>query len=509
VLSTVRRTLGALIGSTLVITAAGTVPVSAADDDPVIMGSTGDVQVSLRVEAHTDGMNSPFDFWFYGSHNGTSMSIPSATISLTGPDGTFVEDTTSFEHLWDQTWLADIPKPDGIPYGEYSVSFSATALVGTPDGQVEVLLEAPDLTTVHRKAPTKINELWLAPKSVPTAGKVTVSGTVREWIFDSDRQWLGAAGSQVSVYFDPDGDKPRVFRGTATADHRGFFTKPFNVTEPGRWYVEHPETDTRTASSRSTFQGVRATAANTHTGTVMRTQGGATAGNRLVTTDVVVGAEPVGTRVDVGVLDYAYQNGWAGVYLTSRRAEGLYRDGWHTLRTVDWNGYHSGQAMFTIRPTVPAGTYDVGVESYMFACPEPDWTRYSEDVLSCGQVQTHVRDRSVTTLRVRRASITTAKASQTTLTSGRTIALSGKVRQLKLIDGGRDAAYRIASNAEVRVSFDPAGAEGPVYKKTVWTRADGTFRTSVYAGRSGTWIATYPGYALVAPSLARVAVTVG
>jgi hypothetical protein len=118
-----------------------------------------------------------------------------------------------------------------------------------------------------------------------------------------------------------------------------------------------------------------------------------------------------------------------------------------------------------------------------------------------------VNDRTITTMRVKRASRTSVSASSTTFTGPKTITLRGAVRKVRQISGTK-AAYVLSPNTPVKLYFDPAGSRGPVYRKTVRTGSNGVYTTKVGTSSSGRWIAKYPGTGLQAASQRAVTITV-
>ncbi|MFJ3402799.1 hypothetical protein [Promicromonospora sp. NPDC090134] len=402
-------------------------------------------------------------------------------------------------------WDATVMMPADSAPGLYTVSVTADVDVTMVDGRVvTVPLAGTDLFSTPLRASRDIPELWTSPSSVPTGATITVSGVAN--MRDLAKGYVPAAGQPVELYFDPSGSAPETLRATLTTDSRGFFTSQQRTTSSGEWRALMPTTDAWRRAMTSATSSVRARSTTLREGVVLRTKNGLTVGHRLITHDVVVGLDPVTRRVDVANLDYSTGADGGYVMIASRRGEGYYADGYDKHVWMQAHGGGQSAPTFTFRPTLPAGVYDVGVTESMKACSTPDWVEQYSATYSCRH-DIMVDDSTVTTLVVKRASSTTVAASATSFTGPKTITLRGAVRKVQLVSNTK-AAIRLSPNTPVKLYFDPAGATGPQYKKTVRTNSKGVYTTTYRTSMSGRWIAKYPGTDLQAPSQGAVTITV-
>lgn len=512
--SRMRRPLSIAVGAALLLTGVIATPGAAASPGAGGGGAAAsmtkqvdDVVVSARLSFPSGGnVRGSVAGTLTLTHNGTSATVESGRITMVDPldrslvGSEFVASGTA------DAWTSTVDLPADTEPGIYRVTLSAEVAVTTDDGVIDVPIRTSDPFSVPFRESRYIPTMWIAPAGAPAGAVISVSGLANARdLGTGDHE--PATEQVVNLYFDPAGDAPEALRETLTTDSRGFFTSRQTPTVSGTWRAEMPMTDSgsRTATTLSSAQRPRDT--TVRQGSVSATQNGFTAGDHLITQDVVVGMDSVQRRVDVGSLGFTIggTSGWVSV--DSQRGEGVFPDGYRTQQELVHSGVGTSHATFTFRPTLPAGVYDVGIRDAMKACSAPDWDGNTGAMDNCSH-SVLVEDPTVTTIVVKRASSTTVSASPTSFTGPRTITLRGEVRRVQLVNGGVPA-NRLAADVPVKLYFDPAGASGPVYKKEVRTGSDGTYTTSVATSTSGQWIAEYPGTALQAPSRAVVTITVG
>jgi hypothetical protein len=441
------------------------------------------------------------------THNGTSAAMRSGRMTMVDPVGRDLVGAQFVASGAANTWTSTVPLSADAKSGVYQVSVAAEIAVTTSEGVVNVPIRTADPVLVPFRAQRNIPAIWTSPSSAPAGSTISVSGAANLRSLGTG-DYVPATGQQVKVYFDPTGDAPETLRATLTTDSRGFFTTRQKPGGSGKWRAEMPQTDAGARAVWTITSSERARTTTLRQGQVSATQNGFTAGDHLMTHDVVVGLAPVQRRVDVGSLGFTVggKSGW--VSADSRRGEGSFPDGYRVERELVHAGVGTSAVTFTFNPTLPAGIYDIGIRDAMKACSAPDWD--ANDAASGVSNCTHdvlVQDPTVTTIVVKRASTTTVSASDTSFTGPKTITLSGGVRRVQLVSGG-GAAEKPAAGVPVRLYFDPAGSAGPTLRTTVTTSATGTYSAPVLTSASGTWIAKYPGYSLHASSQATVAITV-
>jgi hypothetical protein len=442
------------------------------------------------------------------THNGTSAAMKSGRMTMVDPEGRELVGAQFVASSTANAWTSTVPLSDDAQPGIYQVSVNAEIAVTTADGVVNVPIRTANPVSVPFRAQRNIPTIWTSPSSAPAGSTISVSGAANIKSLGTG-EYGPATGQQVNLYFDPAGDAPEALRATLTTDSRGFFTSRHKPGASGKWRAEMPMTDTGARAVWTITSSERERTTTLRQGSVSATAGGHTAGDHVMTHDVVVGLAPVQRRVDVGSLGFTVggKSGW--VSAESRRGEGSFPDGYRVQRELVHAGVGTSAVTFVFNPTLPAGVYDIGIRDAMKACSAPDWD--ANDAASGVSNCTHdvlVEDPTVTTIVVKRASTTTVTASATSLPAPQNITLRGEVRKVQLVSGG-GAQERPAPNTAVELHFDPAGSAAPVYKKTVTTGSNGTYSTSVATSTSGKWIAKYVGTSLQAPSQASVNVTVG
>ncbi|MFC8796177.1 hypothetical protein ACFT2C_00445 [Promicromonospora sp. NPDC057138] len=442
------------------------------------------------------------------THNGTSAAMKSGRMTMVDPDDRALIGQQFVASGTTNAWTSMVPLSADAKSGVYEVSVAAEVAVTTDDGVVTVPIRTTDPVLVPFRAQRNIPMIWTSPSSAPAGSTISVSGAANMKSLGTG-DYEPATEQEVKLYFDPAGDAPEALRATLTTDSRGYFTSRQKPGGSGKWRAEMPMADTGARAIWTITSAERERTTTLRQGSVSATQDGYTAGDHLMTHDVVVGLVPVQRRVDIGSLGFTIggKSGW--VSAESQRGEGSFPDGYRVQRELVHAGVGTSTVTFTFDPTLPAGIYDVGIRDAMKACSAPDWEE--NDAASGASNCTHdvlVQDSTVTTIVVKRASSTTVTASSTSLPDPGTITLSGGVRKVLLVGEG-GAQEKAAPNTPVDLYFDSAGDSAPVYRKTVTTDSDGTYSTPVSTSTSGTWIAKYAGTSLQAPSRATVAVTVG
>ena len=516
--SIMRMPLSMALGATLMVTGVAATPSVAAEPGSASsVGSPGSAAMTMRVDdvVVTAKISLPPGSEVQGSiagtlsitHNGTSAAMRSGRMTMVDPEGRDLVGAQFAASGTANTWTSTVPlSADAVP-GVYQVSVDAEVAITTDDGVVNVPIRTANPVLVPFRAKRSIPMIWTSPSSAPAGSTISVSGAANMRNLGSG-DYAPATGQQVKVYFDPVGDAPEALRATLTTDDRGYFTTRQKAGASGKWRAEMPMTDTGARTAWTITSAERERKTRLRQGSVSATENGFTAGDHLMTHDVVVGLAPVQRRVDVGSLGFAIggKSGW--VSAESRRGEGSFPDGFQVQKELIHSGVGTSHVTLTFNPTLPAGVYDIGIRDAMKACSAPDWEE--NDAASGASNCTHdvlVQDPTVTTIRVKRASTTTVSASATSIPDAGTIRLRGEVRKVQLVSGG-GAQDRPAPNTDVKLYFDPAGTAAPVYKKTVTTGAEGTYSTRVVTNSSGRWIAKYTGTGLQAPSRDTVRVTV-
>jgi hypothetical protein len=441
------------------------------------------------------------------THNGTSAAMRSGRMTMVDPDGRSLVGAQFAATSAANTWTSRVPLSADAKSGIYQVSVAAEIAVTTSNGVVNVPIRTENPALVPFRAQRNIPAIWTSPSSAPAGSTLSVSGAANMRSLGTG-EYQPATGQEVKVYFDPTGDAPETLQATLTTDSRGFFTTRRTPVGSGKWRAEMPMTDAGAKTVWTITSSARERTTTLRQGQVSATQDGHTAGDHLMTHDVVVGLAPVQRRVDVGSLGFTVGGKSGFVSADSRRGEGSFPDGYHVEREMTHAGVGTSAVNLVFNPTMPAGIYDIGIRDAMKACSAPDWD--ANDAASGISNCTHdvlIQDDTVTTIVVKRASTTTLAASETSFTGPKTITLSGELRKVQLVSGG-GAADKPAANTSVGLYFDPAGSAGATLQKTVTTGTNGTYSTTALTSSSGTWIAKYAGTTLQAPSQATVAITV-
>ncbi|WP_157601778.1 hypothetical protein [Promicromonospora kroppenstedtii] len=514
--SRMRAPLGLALGAALLMTGVAATPSVAAEVSTApppgitadrVTNEVDDVVVSAKISLPPGGdVVGSVTGTLAITHNGSSAAMRSGRMTMIDPEGRSLTGAQFVASGTANTWTSTVQLPADVESGTFEVSVNAEIDVTTTDGVVKVPIRTADPVLVPFRAKRNIPLIWTSTSSAPAGSTISVHGAANIRSLGTG-DYSPATGQEVKLYFDPSGDAPEVFIDTLTTDDRGYFTTRQKPGASGKWRAEMPMTDTGAKAVWTLTSAERARDTKLREGTVTATAGGFTAGDHLMTHDVVLGLAPVQRRVDVGSLDFTVggTSGWLSA--ESRRGEGNFPDGYRVQRDLTHSGLGTSHATFTFNPTLPAGIYDIGIRDEMKACSAPDWDGLEGGTSNC----THnvlVEDPTVTTIVVKRASTTTVTASRTSVPTARTITLSGDVERVQLVSTG-GAAIRPAPNVAVKVYFDPAGSAAPVLKQEVTTGSDGTFSTSVRAASSGRWIVKYAGTSLVAPSQAGVNVSVG
>lgn len=497
-----RRAVGVLAASALVGTGLVTGAVPASADRGTLTGSSGDVQVTATLQVPND--NHRLNLWMY--HNGTGIELSTAMVSVTGPSGEVVYSReTSFERMSTGWTATDFDLPP-LELGQYLLSFDGTATVQSDAGPVDVRLDGTDVLAFYQRVRTVLTDFQATPQNLPSGEKTVVSGIAVRGHGGSP-----LTGEYVRIWFEPAGTGSRVFRGSARVDDRGYFQKTVTAASDGRWRAKILRSDRLLGSAGVyTAQETRSIGVNASSGEASARTHGYRGGVRIVAKDVVVGLKPVNVRFDAGVVGFGWARSLSNVWLESRRGEGKYPNGVVRTAELDWNGPradHDDQSTSTtarISALMPAGLYDVGIrDQHIAVCTAPEPRSRHQ----CVRGNVVVNDRTVTTMRVKRASSIDIAASSRTLSEPKMITLRGSVRKVRLV-GSNKVVNRLASNTRVDLYLDPSDSRGPIYKKTVRTRSDGTFATRGWTSTSGRWIAKYPGTGLQAPAQDTVGVTV-
>ncbi|MFD6446681.1 hypothetical protein ACFWEJ_16370 [Promicromonospora sp. NPDC060204] len=418
---------------------------------------------------------------------------------------------TPFE-LDGEVWKAvGFELPRGRDLGRYLVSFDAYVAVETEAGSVEVRVAGTDAVEFFDRMSSGISDFQVTPQNVPAGEKVLVSGIALHGASGS----TPLVGELIQIWFDPKGTAPRVYRGSATSDARGYFEKTLVAPSDGTWRAVVPKSERYLESAPAdAAQETRVINRPVRSGSVVKTVGGYSGGVRVIAPDVVIGLNSVTARFDLGFVGFGGTRSSSHMSIESRRGEGMYPNGAGFSPVLHWQATalpdgsiapesQSDHAEVRISPWMPAGVYDVGINEQRVAI----CSRFQ--VLGRDSCKTNavVADRTITTMTVKRASSTTVSASAKMFTGPKTITLSGAVRKVQLVSNTK-VANRLSPNTPVKLYFDPAGSAGPVYKKTVKTGSAGTYSTKVGTSISGRWIAEYPGTALQAPSQHAVTITV-
>ncbi|MFJ3402801.1 hypothetical protein [Promicromonospora sp. NPDC090134] len=514
--SRMRASLGMVLGAALLMTGVAATPSLAAEVSTApppgvtadrVTNKVDDVVVSAKISLPPGGdVVGSITGTMSITHNGSSAAMRSGRMTMVDPEGRSLTGAQFVASGTANTWTSKVTLPADAEPGVYEVSVSAEIDVTTTDGVVKVPIRTADPVLVPFRAKRNIPLIWTSPASAPAGSTISVSGAANIRSLGTG-EYAPATGQEVKLYFDPTGDAPEIFIDTLTTDERGYFTTRQQPGASGKWRAEMPMTDTGAKAVWTLTSAERARDTTLRQGTVSATQNGFTAGDHLMTHDVVLGLAPVQRRVDVGSLDFTVggTSGW--VSAESRRGEGSFPDGYRVQRELTHSGIGTSHVTFTFNPTLPAGVYDIGIRDAMKACSAPDWDGLEGGTSNC----THdvlVEDPTVTTIVVKRATTTTVAASQTSVPSARNITISGDVKRVQLVSGG-GAAIRPAPSTPVKLYFDPTGSSPAVLKKELTTSADGTYSATVNAASSGRWIAKYAGTSLLAKSQAVVTVTVG
>lgn len=502
--------LSIAVGAALVLTGVVATPSAAAPPGGGAAASmtrqVDDVVVSARISFPSGGnVRGSIPGTLSITHNGSSATVRSGRITMVDPRDRSLTGSEFVASGTAGSWTSTVPLPADTEPGIYRVTVTAEVAVTTSDGVVNVPIRTTEPYSVPFRESRYIPTMWISPAGAPAGATVSVSGLANARdLGTGDHE--PATEQVVKLFFDPAGDAPEALQETLTTDSSGFFTARQTPTASGTWRAEMPMTDegSRTVTTLSSAQRPRDT--TLRQASVSATQNGFTAGDHLITQDVVVGMDSVQRRVDVGSLGFTVggTSGW--VSIDSRRAEGVFTDGFRAQQELVHSGVGTSHATFTFRPTLPAGVYDVGIRDAMKACSAPDWSGNTGAMGNCSH-NVLVQDPTVTTITVKRASSTTVSASSTSFTGPKTITLRGEVRRVQLVNGGT-AANRLAADVPVKLYFDPAGSAGQVLKAEVRTGSDGAYSAQVLTSTSGRWIAEYPGTELQAPARSGVTITV-
>lgn len=342
-------------------------------------------------------------------------------------------------------------------------------------------------------------DLSVAPNRAPVGGPVEVHGFIGRGLFSP------ASGEPVTIYFDPSGTAPRAAVATVTANDDGWFAKTLSPRTSGTYDILPQGSSEIIGQGKATFTS-RPASRPVRSAVVSATKDGVTAKVRVIVQDVVTRVDPQTVHLDGAILTPGFPGIiYSGPYMKNRRAEGRFGVGeFYGAREDVWRTNYSATRSYRMSAVHPAGLYSVYFPGEI-AVYTDRWDADGDSLLQ--DVRVPLPYKVVTTVRVRRASITTISASSTEFTGSKTITLRGAVRKVKLITDTQ-AGLRLSPDTPVKLYFDPAGSAGPVYKKTVRTGSDGVYTTKVGTSTSGKWIAKYPGTDLQAPSKRAVTVTV-
>jgi hypothetical protein len=510
-MSQVRRALGATLGTMLLIVGAGVAPVEAEVREGTVTASKGSYEVTARVVVSDRSTITPYELPvdIYLEHNGTAITFHEGWVVVKDSAGREVyTGDGSLREVEDGHLRAVRRLANGAPIGEYTVSFTALVTVHGVNGSTDVPIQATDVVAFQVRYHSAV-EATARSGSMPTGAVTTVAGTLGWLSRDSagDYDPVAATGAVVEIAFDPSGPATRRVVGSANVSDTGYFRLDSRVTESGRWYVSYAGNAVQHPASVSISQTARPHDLALHHGKAERTSGSATAGVRVTATDVVTTLEPQAVRVDFGVTNFGGLLSTYGVHLEGRRGEGSYPNGRdYSPRHKVSGGGTAGYITMMMDELTPPGVYDVGANIVVGACTKSWWAAYPTSG-DCGMKDVRINDDTVTTLTVKRASLTTISASSTSFTGPRSVTLKGSVRKLQLVSE-REAAYRFAPSAPVKLYWDPAGSAGATYKKTVYTNSRGVWTAKVTTSASGRWVAEFPGTSLNAPSLRTVMITV-
>ncbi len=506
-MSKVRRALGATVGAALFISGAGAVSAVAETREGTVTVSSGGYEVTARVVVsdRTVGVSYDTPVDIYVEHDGDSVSLDHGSVVVTDSAG---------QDLWaGDSGLTEIAEghyratpriQNGTPIGDYTVSFVAFVGVDGARGPVLVRIGATDLVTFKVRY---VSELKLVSRSssLPTGATTTLAGTLMLRTRDAAGNYprTPATGTLVEIAFDPEGSAARRTVGTAKVTSTGYFRLDTPVTATGIWYASYAGTETQHPVTAKTAQTARPHTHAIHQGSAGRTVNGAAAGIRVTTTDVVTTLTPQVVRVDFGLTTQSSLLSTSGLHLKGRRGEGKYPNGRYFGGTHKTNADSSaGYISVTMDGMTPPGVYDAGGLLVISSCTRPESS--SGD---CGRRQVEINDGTITTLTVKRATKTSISASSTSFTGARTVTLKGSVQKLQPVSATK-AGYRASANTPVKLYWDPSGATGPQFKKTVYTNTSGAWTAKYRTSLSGRWIAEYPGAALSASSKSAVTITV-
>lgn len=511
VMSQVRRALGATLGTMLLITGAGVIPAEAEVREGTVTASKGSYEVTARVVVSDRSTITPYEVPvdIYLEHNGTALSFHDGWVELLDPTGREVyAGDGSLREIEDGHLRAVRRLANGAPIGEYTISFRALVTVDGVHGATDVPIRATNVVPFQVRYHSAM-EATARSGSLPTGAVTTVAGTLGFISRDSagDYDPVAATGEAVEIAFDPSGPAARRVVGNVKVSDTGYFRLDTRVTESGNWYasyagsaVQHPATVRISQTARPHDLAVRQ-------GSSERTSGSATAGIRVTATDVVTTLEPQAVRVDFGVTNFGGILSTYGVHLDGRRGEGAYPNGRDYSPRHKFSGEGTaGYITMTMDELTPPGVYDVGANVVIGVCTKSWWEAHPTSG-DCGMKDVRIKDATVTTLTVKRASTTTISASSKTLSKPGWVTLKGSVRKLQLVSK-REAAYRPAPKASVKLYWDPAGSAPARYKKTVSTNVKGAWTAKFPMSASGKWIAEFPGTSLNAPSSRTVSITV-
>ncbi|WP_419704839.1 hypothetical protein [Promicromonospora sp. NFX87] len=494
----------------LLITGAGVAPATAVTREGTVTVSSGGYEVTARVVVSDRDTATPYEVPvdIYLEHDGTAISLDQGWVVVTDSAGHQLGGISGLTEVG-EGHLRAVPRlQNGAPIGDYRVSFTAFVDVQGGAAPALVRIEAVDLVTFQVRYRTML-EATARSGNQPTGTATTVAGSmgwlVRNAVGDYDP--VAATGAAVDIAFDPEGSAPRTKVGTATVSSTGFFRLDTRVTVPGRWYVSYAGTTELSPATVRLTQSARSRTRPVQQGTATQTSGSATAGIRVTAPDVVTTLESQAVRVDFGVTSFGRMRSIAGVHLVSRRSEGTYPNGHHLWPEHKLSGDGTaGYITARMDALTPPGVYDVGADVVIGTCTRSPWLAYPSSG-DCGMKEVRIDDDTITTLTVKRATITTISASPKVLDEPRWVTLKGSVRKLQLVSN-TEAAYRYSAEAPVRLYWDPAGSAAPQYEKTVYTNSRGVWAAKFLTSASGRWVAEFPGTSLNAASSRTVWIAV-